>query len=307
MESSSHTKSNTKASILYTVLSGKNKHVRDDNIHFEESIHKYTILNDVLSNYTSVTTFNHQHFAKFDADKIIKNMMKGSKWNPSNKYWGMTIEDIKNLWNNNASVVSNEGTNLHFDIECFMNQPLVDETDIPIPYTHQDLLEVYNEEINSGILPPNTSDEWLFFLKFVEAFPHLKPYRTEWVVYNEDIKISGSIDMVYENPDGTLSIYDWKRAKEITKSNSFNKFAVTDCINYIPDTNFWHYSLQLNTYKVLLEEKYGKTVKDLYLVRLHPNNNKKTFDLIKCADLKKEVYSLFEYRKIQLLNHSLQH
>lgn len=297
---------NTKASILYTVLSGKNKHVRDDNVHFDEPTHKYTILNDVVSNYTSVTTFNHQHFAKFDADKIIKNMMKGSNWNPSNKYWGMSIEDIKRLWNNNASIVSNEGTNLHFDIECFMNQNLVDETDNPIPYTHQDLLEVYNDEINSGILPPNTSDEWLFFLKFIEEFPHLKPYRTEWVVYNEDIKLAGSIDMVYENPDGTLSIYDWKRAKEITKANSFNKFAITTCINHLPDTNFWHYSLQLNTYKVLLEEKYGKTVKDLYLVRLHPNNNKKTFDLIKCADLKKEVYSLFEYRKIQLLNHSLQ-
>jgi len=113
--------------------------------------------------------------------------------------------------------------------------------------------------------------------------------------------------MVYENPDGTLSIYDWKRAKEITKANSFNKFAITHCINHLPDTNFWHYSLQLNTYKVLLEEKYGKTVKDLYLVRLHPNNNKKTFDLIKCADLKKEVYSLFEYRKIQLINISSQH
>lgn len=298
---------NTKNLILYPILSGKNKHDRDDNIHFDEPTHKYTILNDINSSYISVTTFNHQHFAKFDADKIIKNMMKGSNWNPSNKYWGMSIEDIKGLWNNNASIVSNEGTKMHFDIECFMNQNLVDENDIPISYTHQELLDIYNEEIDNGILPPNTSDEWLFFLKFVKAFPNLKPYRTEWVVYNEDIKLAGSIDMVYENPDGTLSIYDWKRVKEITKTNSFNKFAVTNCINHLPDTNFWHYSLQLNTYKVLLEEKYGKIVKDLYLVRLHPNNTKKTFDLIKCADLKKEVYSLFEYRKIQLLNNSSPH
>ena len=29
------------------------------------------------------------------------------------------------------------------------------------------------------------------------------------------------------------------------------------CINHLPDTNFWHYSLQLNTYKAILEDKYG--------------------------------------------------
>jgi ATP-dependent exoDNAse (exonuclease V) beta subunit len=93
---------------------------------------------------------------------------------------------------------------------------------------------------------------------YSRTFPHLKPYRTEWTVYHEDLKLAGSIDMVYENPDGTLSIYDWKRSKDITRINNFNKYALTECISHMPDANFWHYSLQLNTYKAILEKNYGK-------------------------------------------------
>jgi CRISPR/Cas system-associated exonuclease Cas4 (RecB family) len=69
----------------------------------------------------------------------------------------------------------------------------------------------------------------------------------------------------------------------------------------LPDTNYWHYSLQLNTYKAILEKKYGKKVTDLYLVRLHPDNPKKTYELIKCADLSKEIQDLFEERKQKVL------
>jgi ATP-dependent exoDNAse (exonuclease V) beta subunit len=138
--------------------------------------------------------------------------------------------------------------------------------------------------------------EWTQFIAFVKAFPHLKPYRTEWKIYDEDLKLAGSIDMVYENGDGTISIYDWKRCKDITKTNGFGKSAITEIINYIPDTNFWHYTLQLNTYKTILEKNYGKTVTDLYLVRLHPDNPENTYDLIKVPVLAQDMANLFEER-----------
>jgi ATP-dependent exoDNAse (exonuclease V) beta subunit len=284
-------------SILLPTLKNKYSHPRDENILFDEPTHKYTILTDIESKYTSVTTWNHTHFPHFDADDIITKMMNGKNWNSKNKYWGQTPEQIKDLWKKNGESVSGAGTDLHFDIECFMNYELP-PSDHPI--THQHLLDHYYKKYQDSA-PPNESEEWGFFLEFAKAFPDLKPYRTEWTVYNEDLKLSGSIDMVYENPeDDTLSIYDWKRAKEIAKTSGFNKYATTECINYLPDTNFWHYSLQLNTYKAILEAKYGKKIRDLYLVRLHPNNTKKTFDLIKCADLSEEIRELFEYRKEQL-------
>ena len=223
--------------------------------------------------------------------------MKGKRWNSTHKYWGKTPEEIKDGWNQNALSVSCQGTNLHFDIECFMNQDIVDEeSNEPISYTHADLLEIYIDEIQQGISPVNISKEWEYFLQFIKATPNLKPYRTEWTIYNEDIKMAGSIDMVYENLDGSLSIYDWKRVKEINKTNNFKTYAITECIDYLPDTNFWHYSLQLNSYKVLLESKYDKKITELYLVKLHPENISNSFELIKCADLTNEVNDLFKTR-----------
>ena len=111
-------------SVLFKTLSEINKHERDDNLKFEENSHKYTILSEAKNTFTSVTTWNHSHFSNFNADEIIEKMMKGKNWNSQNKYWGKTPEQIKEGWSSNAKSVSEAGTDLHFDIECFMNTPL---------------------------------------------------------------------------------------------------------------------------------------------------------------------------------------
>ena len=102
--------------------------------------------------------------------------------------------------------------------------------------------------------------------------------------------------MVFENPDGTLQIYDWKRCKEIQHENNFGKFSITPCISHLPDTNFWHYALQLNVYKNILEHKYGKTVTNLYLVCIHPDNPYKTYERIQVPFLDNEIKELFTLR-----------
>jgi hypothetical protein len=68
----------------------------------------------------------------------------------------------------------------------------------------------------------------------------------------------------------------------------------------LPDTNFWHYALQLNIYKKILELKYGKVVTDLYLVCLHPDSTYKTYDRINVPILEKEIADLFEVRKNEI-------
>ena len=271
---------------LNHTLSTQNEHSRDANIQFFEEGHRYVILTEPDVKYTSVTTWNHQHFPKFDADVIIDKMMKGSGWKKGHKYWGQTPEQIKALWDTNKNAVSGAGTDLHYEIECFNNNE-----DLAPGYTNKELYEKYMHDY--GDILASKPIEWQYFINFIKDTPDLKPYRTEWIIYNDDVKISGSIDMVYENQDGTISIYDWKRCKNITSANNFNKFAIHPLICHLPDTNFWHYSLQLNTYKVILEEKYGKKVRDLFLVRLHPDAEGKNYDLIKLPDLSLDVKDLF--------------
>jgi ATP-dependent exoDNAse (exonuclease V) beta subunit len=183
-------------------------------------------------------------------------------------------------------------TYLKVRIECFMNNP-----NLPPNYTHKDLYDLYTMEHSGQI---DAQVEWEYFLEFVKDTPELKPYRTEWMIFDEDVKLAGSIDMVYENPDGTLRIYDWKRSKDITNKNNWNKFATNPLIQHLPDSNFWHYSLQLNTYKTILERKYGKIVTHLYLVRLHPDMTEETYELLEVPILTSEMRLLFEEREKQI-------
>lgn len=274
-------------SVLNEVLSIRHRHPRDLNIQFFEEGHKYCILDEPDVKYTSVTTWNHDHFPKFDSDKVITNMIRGKNWKPGHKYWGLTPEQIKSMWNVNKDNVAGAGTDLHFEIECFHN-----DKRFQFEYTNKELYEIYmadnREKLESKPL------EWKYFMNFIKDNQHLKPYRTEWIIYHDDAKIAGSIDMVYENPNGTLSIYDWKRAKQITRINNFNEFAITPLICHLPNSNFWHYALQLNTYKYILEAKYDKKIDGLFLVRLHPDAEEKNYELIELPDLSSEIKDLFQ-------------
>jgi ATP-dependent exoDNAse (exonuclease V) beta subunit len=253
-------------------LSKLNAHPRDEFITFEEGPHIYTVCGE-RNTYTSVTTWNHSHFSHFDANGIVDKLLKGKKMNdPTYKYFGMTKQQILSDWDKNRDTAANAGTKMHYDIECYYN----------------------------GMDVTNNSLEYEYFKKFVNDFPELKPYRTEWMVYYEEYKLSGSIDMIFENPDGTLQIYDWKRCQEIKHEDSFGKYSTTSCITHLPDTNFWHYALQLNMYKTILEHKYGKVVTDLYLVVIHPENIYKNYQRIKVPFLDKEMKDLLDLRLTQL-------
>lgn len=256
-----------------THLACLNPHPRDEHILFDAGPHTYTIYGE--GGYTSVTTWIHSHFGHFNADAIISKMMRSPKW-PENKYYGMTREEIKAAWDANRDEAATAGTAMHYDIECFYN----------------------------GMTPTNTSIEFRYFTEFEAARTNpetgfgrfLRPFRTEWMVYFEEAKLAGSIDMVYEDTrDGTLQIYDWKRSKEIKKTNSFQS-ATTECISHLPDTNYWHYSLQLNLYRQILQRKYGKVVVGLYLVVLHPDNRSGTFERIKVPFLETEMADLLAER-----------
>lgn len=253
--------------VVPTYLAQKNPHPRDQHIEFDEGPHIYTVYGK--TGYTSVTTFIHQQFSHFDADGIIDGMIRRGKLNdPTNKYYGMTKEQIKQAWDANRDAAAGAGTQLHYDIECFYN----------------------NITVN------NDSIEYRYFQQFLADYPELKPYRTEWTVFYEEYKLSGSIDMIFENPDGTLQIYDWKRCREIVYDNHFQS-AETKCIAHLPDTNFWHYAIQLNTYKTILEHKYGKKITGLYLVCIHPDNPLRNYERIEVPVMEKEIADLFAYRK----------
>ena len=252
-------------------LSEKNQHERDKNIIFDEKPHIYYI-NGSSDNIISVTTFIHEFFPKFNADLIISKMMKSKNWENS-KYYGMKKEEIIQEWEDNKNFAANKGTALHKSIELYYNN-----------------LNYFNE-----------SKEFKHFLNFAKEHEHLIPFRSEWEIYDEDLKLAGSIDMCFlenqENKDEVI-LFDWKRSKEIKENNQYENGLYP--VSHLPNANYWHYSLQLNIYKKILENKYGKKVKEMYLVWLYPTND--NYKKIKVVDLEEEVEELFKIRKEQISN-----
>ena len=244
--------------VLSMKLQELNIHERDKRLFFDEEPHIYYLDNKKID--ISCTTFVHSHFPHFNQNSISKNLVKKNFNNPDSKYYQKTQDDILNEWEANRVDASNKGTHLHKSIELFYND------------------EVYQNE----------NIEFQYFLKFHEDYSHLVPYRTEWEVFHEELDLAGSIDMVFYNTKtDKLEIFDWKRSKEIKKGSYDNGFSPLD---HLPNSNFWHYSLQLNLYKYILEKKYDKTIGDLNLVILHPNHY--TYRVINVPLLTNEIDSI---------------
>jgi hypothetical protein len=267
---------------IFDELKRKNSHERDARIIFRAEGHAYFI-DGSANKFGSVTTWLELHFPSFDADAAIENMQRNPiRWE-KNPYYGMSREDIKAIWATNAEKATKAGTAMHEAIELYYNA-------IECGGKNEKGEELGCTVDELAFSSQELQNEFSFFKNFVEVVRQhgkMRPYRTEWAVFDEDAKIAGCIDMVFENLDGTLSIYDWKRCKNIDTKNSFRKFMTTPALNHVPDTNFGHYCLQLNVYKYILEKNYGKTVTRLCIVNLHSDNE--NFQLFEAIDLQGEV------------------
>ena len=244
---------------MNTVFNFVNAHRRDSKIRFQEEGHVYTVESD-SSKYTSCTELIHTFFQKFEADRVIEQMMRSKKWNDS-KYFGLTREEIKRQWDENRDL----GTLMHKNIESYLTGKFDNVEDCDVPH----------------------------FVSFYDnILSKLTPYRTEWAVFDDIAKIAGSIDFVSLNDDGTLDIYDWKRTPALKRENPWA--CGKGILSHIPDSNFWHYSLQLNLYARIVSEFYGKVVNKKSLVILHPERD--SYEIIEVPNLKKEIENIISHK-----------
>jgi len=213
-----------------------------------------------LNIMTSVTKIIHKMFEPFDADIVIDRMMKNTKkWENQNenKYYGMNKEEIKLQWKNIRESASVAGTLMHKSIEDYYN-------DNP-----------YND----------STDEFKLFKEYEIDFViknNLSVFRTEWLIYDLELKLTGSVDILYEyindpiklnnDPFKKKHLYlcDWKRSKEIKKSNIYQS-GIVEATKNCYDCNFVQYSLQLSIYKYILEKNYNVIIDKMFLIVLHPN------------------------------------
>jgi len=213
------------------LLSHKNPHPFDSRLGFDFNGHSYT-LDGSSANMISCTTLKGLFFSKFIPEEAIEKIINSSKYltDVDYKYYKKTSEDIKKEWSESNRL----GTCLHNDIEKFLN----------------------------GLEVTNTSKEYGFFQSFLQENSDLQPYRTEWSIFSELLRISGTIDAVFRNTKGEFILLDWKRSVVTYDEFDNAKFP----IEHLKDNKFIQYSIQLNLYRQILEDFYGIRIKDMFIV-----------------------------------------
>lgn len=176
----------------------------------------------------------------------------------------MPVEYYLKLWDKIGKLASEVGTFVHLQTENYFKNGKF-ETE-------------YQFEYEGKIETINVKKEKEHFLNFIKDFSII-PYRQEWTIYDVDLNIAGTIDLICKEDDGEYSIYDWKRSSKIIDAfgrinvRGFNDKMSFNGIN-VPDTAYYHYCIQQNLYRYMLEKNYGINIKSMNLVVLCPEYSK---------------------------------
>jgi len=239
-------------------LATKNKDSRDSRIKFDPIEHRYFI--DGNPDTISVTQLIDKFFPEFDAPY----------WAPIKAAQrGISTEDILAEWEAKRIDSANKGTALHESIENYYNNKRHDS---------------------------NTT-EFRHFLSFKQRFNGMTPFRSEWRIFDEDLLVAGTIDMVYKKEDGSLYMFDWKRSEKVVRNDGSIKndnfqFAFGE-LGHLGDNSFNRYCLQQNIYKVILEKRYKQKISSMNLLVLHETYDR--YHHIQIPIMDKEVNYIFNY------------
>lgn len=225
------------------------KYEQDEFIDFEPEGHVYTYKG--VQQLLPVSSLIGYFFEPFDAQGIAQR-----QW----ERYGVPIEESLKKWKRIGRRAADVGTFMHEQTENYFR----DGTFLTVcPFCY----EGETEEVS-------IEQEKQYFLRFVSDY-QISPYRQEWPVYDTGLNIAGTIDMICQNDDGTFTIYDWKRSTKVVNqlgqpvTEAFGGKMSINGIN-LPDTSYYHYCIQQNLYRHMLETHYGLRVRAMNLVVLSP-------------------------------------
>lgn len=221
------------------------KNDRDKRISFEPIPHQYYIDGVPVKSVTAVVG---QNFPSFDADLAAAMYLRKRRLPMADK------QSVISEWDSKGRLARDQGTKLHLHIE-----------------------KHFKGETNCA--DSSLEKELELFEEFLSVHDNLTPVKTEWRIFDERIRIAGTIDFLSKNRDGTFDIYDWKRSKKIVGTTG--ELLMTNPyqsgfgeLRRIDDTSYNRYCLQQGIYKFILEQSYGLKINNMYLVVMHPRYDK---------------------------------
>lgn len=201
-------------------------------IQFTATNHKYQSLDqDEKIEWTSVTSVISLFKEPFDKEG---QALKSSK-NKRSKWYGMSVQEILEVWDNSNAVALDLGTWYHNQRE-------------------QDLIScdtIGRSGLNIPVFKPIEQDG----IKIAPDQNLVEGIYPEHMVYLKSAGICGQADRVEVIGD-TLNIYDYKTNKEIKQESYRNWEGVSKKMSYpidhLDDCNYMHYALQLSIYMYII-------------------------------------------------------
>ena len=219
---------------------------QDSLLSFEPSEHIY--LYDGRIQLTAVSDIINQFFSPFDSIGLSERVARRD---------GISQCEVLEEWDCKGLESREVGTFLHAQIEAFFsNKPVSLNTHF-----------YYNGEFVKVSKDVSIDIEMIYFQTFLRDNP-ITPFRTEWHIFDIDLKIAGTIDLLCRN-GSHFDIYDWKRSRKASPNQTIWRNGING-LEHVPDISFYHYALQQNLYKYILEKNYGIIVENMYIVVLHP-------------------------------------
>lgn len=244
---------------------------QDEKLSFEPIEHIY--LYDGRIELTAVSNIVNIFFPVFDSIGKSEGVAQRE---------GLPQGEILEQWDSLGCESQEIGTFLHSQIECyFKNKPISLETH----FEYHGKFVTVDKDVSIW-------KEFDYFKQFLKNNP-IHPFRAEWHIYDLDLKIAGTIDLLCRNGHA-FDIYDWKRSKNASPDKSVWDTGING-LEHIPDIKFYHYALQQNLYKYILETNYHIQISNMYLVVLHPIYN--NYRLLKVPKMDNEVRIMMQYIK----------
>lgn len=249
---------------------------RFNSIKFHDDIHKY-YLGD--KNLISVTTVLHKYQPEFDSyywSNIKKDELK------------MTQEEVLAYWKALNIKSQVKGSAIHNYAELLFNNKVYKyDNDRAMTLLGSENLEILMKTGEHKI-----EEEFKVVKGYVDnfyndSFGKLIPVKTEFVVFDMEWELAGMMDILFWNvKKQCFQIWDWKTNKELNKTSKY-KQRLKKALCHLQDCEFEIYSLQLSTYKRILERNTSIKIEGCFIVWFNECNE--NYQIIQCNDYSDEI------------------
>lgn len=215
---------------------------------FNEEKHIYTVNGRKLKSVSSVYKMFEE---KVDFDKIAFYVAKSR----AKKGEDVTKEDVLEEWKTKGTKATTKGHKIH----------------------------TFAENIFKGNVPKGSPEGYeVSVINFWKSMPeHIIPFTSELKMFSQELGIAGTCDLVvYNNNTDKFIILDYKTNENLFKNykekNKKSGKKLLKPFNFLLDTPFNKYQLQLSMYKVLFEQ-CGLEVESTKLVWLKEDGTYQVF------------------------------